>query len=442
MNSWVVKKLVNSQGISRYAKSEEQLKRAEQTIPLGSQTFSKSRTQYPVGISPLYAARARGAEIWDVDGNRYIDLVSSLASITLGYGDSEVNKAVKKQLRLGVSLSLPARLEAEVSELIVEMVPSAEMVRFGKNGSDATSAAIRLARAFTGRDHIIVCGYHGWQDWYIGSTTRNKGVPESVSSLTHKFEYNNIESLRAVLDSLEGKVAAVIMEPMNVAYPAPGFLEGVLALTHQAGGLLVFDETITGFRYAKGGAQELFGIIPDLSTFGKGLANGFPLSALAGKREVMMEMEEIFFSGTFGGELLSLAAAKVVLQRQLREDMCGELRANGQDLSDQTEQAIAENRLEAVLKISGHPSWRFLNWTATQNYSVDEIKTFFMQEIFKRGVLVLSTHNITLAHTPKINSAIAAAYNEVFSELNRVLKSQTLREELTVEPLKPLFKVR
>ena len=188
MNSWVVKKLVNSQGISRYAKSEEQLKRAEQTIPLGSQTFSKSRTQYPVGISPLYAARAKGAEIWDVDGNRYIDLVSSLASITLGYGDSEVNKAVKKQLRLGVSLSLPTKLEAEVSELIVGMVPSAEMVRFGKNGSDATSAAIRLARAFTGRDHIIVCGYHGWQDWYIGSTTRNKGVPESVSSLTHKFE--------------------------------------------------------------------------------------------------------------------------------------------------------------------------------------------------------------------------------------------------------------
>jgi len=232
------------------------------------------------------------------------------------------------------------------------------------------------------------------------------------------------------------------MEPMNVAYPAPGFLESVLALTHQAGGLLVFDETITGFRYAKGGAQELFGIIPDLSTFGKGLANGFPLSALAGKREVMMEMEEIFFSGTFGGELLSLAAAKVVLQRQLREDMCGELRANGQDLSDQTEQTIAENRLEAVLKISGHPSWRFLNWTATQNYSVDEIKTFFMQEIFKRGVLVLSTHNITLAHTPKINSAIAATYNEGFSELNRVLESQTLREELTVEPLKPLFKVR
>ena len=442
MNSWVVKKLENSQGGSRYAKSEEQLKRAEQTIPLGSQTFSKSRTQYPVGISPLYAARAKGAEIWDVDGNKYIDLVSSLASITLGYGDPEVNKAVKKQLRLGVSLSLPAKLEAEVAELIVEMVPSAEMVRFGKNGTDATSAAIRLARAFTGRDHIIVCGYHGWQDWYIGSTTRNKGVPDSVSALTHKFEYNNIASLQSVLSANEGRVAAVIMEPMNVVYPEPGFLESVQRLTREAGALLVFDETITGFRFARGGAQELFGITPDLSTFGKGMANGFPISAVVGRRDVMMEMEEIFFSGTFGGELLSLAAAKTVLQRQLKEDVCERLCSNGQNLSDQTELAIAENGLENVLKISGHPSWRFLNWSATESYSVDEIKTYFMQETFKRGVLVLSTHNITLAHTSKINSAIAATYSVVFNELNRVLESQTLRDELIVEPLKPLFKVR
>ena len=160
---------------NRYSKSVEQLFRAEKVIPLGSQTFSKSRTQYPVGISPLYVDRALGAEIWDVDGNKYIDLVSALASITLGYGDKKVSKAVRKQLKSGVSLSLPTILESEVAELICEFVPSAEMVRFGKNGSDATSAAIRLARAYTGRDHVIVCGYHGWQDWFIGSTTRNKG---------------------------------------------------------------------------------------------------------------------------------------------------------------------------------------------------------------------------------------------------------------------------
>jgi glutamate-1-semialdehyde 2,1-aminomutase len=428
--------------MSRYVKSEEHLIRAETTIPLGSQTFSKSRTQYPVGISPLYVNRARGAEVWDLDGNRYIDLVSSLAAITMGYGDSEINRAVKKQLRLGTSLSLPGRLEAEVSELIVELVPSAEMVRFGKNGSDATSAAIRLARAFTKRDHIIVCGYHGWQDWYIGSTTRDKGVPNVVSSLTHKFEYNNIESLVSVLNSLKSRVAAVIMEPMNSTYPDPGFLEEVLTVTHQAGALLIFDETITGFRFAKGGAQELFGITPDLSTFGKGMANGFPLSAVVGRREVMLEMEEIFFSGTFGGELLSLAAAKSVLTRHLSGEICERLQNIGQSLSEYTSNMIQKNRLENVLEVSGHPTWKFLNWKSTENYTVDEIKTYFMQEVFDKGLLVLSTHNVTLAHTPKILKQIAERYDFVFEKLNKALKGEKLREELRVSPLKSLFKVR
>jgi len=442
MKSWVVKDLWNSQNINRFYESEEHLNRAEQTIPLGSQTFSKSRTQYPVGISPLYATKARGAEIWDVDGNKYVDLVSSLASITLGYDYPSVNRAVRKQLRYGVSLSLPAKLEAEVSELIVDMVPSAEMVRFGKNGSDATSAAVRLARAFTGRDHIIVCGYHGWQDWFIGSTSRNKGVPESVSSLTHRFEFNNIESLKKILDSLNNKVAAVIMEPMNSVYPNSRFLNDVQTLTHRAGALLVFDETITGFRYAKGGAQELFGVTPDLSTFGKGMANGFPLSAVVGRRDVMLQMEEIFFSGTFGGELLSLAAAKVVLESHRDENICEKLITTGQNLSDRTEQAIEENGLGAILSLSGHPTWRFLNWTATEEYSVEQLKTFFMQEVFKRGILVLSTHNVTLAHTPRIINRVSSAYSHAFSELNKAVCNKTLESQLEVSPLKPLFKIR
>ena len=266
--------------MSRYQRSENHLKRAELTIPLGSQTFSKSRTQYPVGISPLYAEKAKGPYIWDIDGNRYIDLVSSLASITLGYADSEINNHVKRQLKKAVSMSLPGKLEVEVSELLCEIVPSAEMVRFGKNGSDATTAAIRLARAFTGRDHIIVCGYHGWQDWYISSTTRNKGIPKSVGDLTHKFEFNNISSLQEIFTKYPKEIAAVIMEPMNVEFPESGFLEGVKELATLYGAVLIFDETITGFRLAPGGAQELFGVTPDLSTFGKGMANGFPISAV------------------------------------------------------------------------------------------------------------------------------------------------------------------
>lgn len=428
--------------MSRYAKSTRHLKRAEQTIPLGSQTFSKSRTQYAVGISPLYAAKAKGAKIWDLDGNCYIDLVSALASVTLGYGDKGVEKAVRKQLTRGVSMSLPGVLEAEVSELIVEMVPSAEMVRFGKNGTDATSAAIRLARAYTGRDHIIVCGYHGWQDWFIGSTTRNKGVPDSVSALTHKFDYNDIASLEALLKEYDGKIAAVIMEPMNVVFPDPGFLEAVQRLTKGAGALLVFDETITGFRFSKGGAQELFGVTPDLSTFGKGMANGFPLSAIVGRRDIMMEMEEIFFSGTFGGELLSLAAAKEVLTRHVSQDICGNIAYIGTELTSATRSIIELFNLKDVIKLSGHESWTFLNWSNSSEFSSDEIKTLFAQETFKRGVLVLSTHNVTLAHKSKQRSKIIEVYGEVAGLLSDAISSGNLRELLEVKPLKPLFKVR
>ncbi len=182
----------------RYKKSESHLKLAEQVIPLGSQTFSKSRTQYPVGVSPLYALRAKGCRIQDLDGNWYIDLVNGLAAITIGYRDHQINKAVAKQLAKGVIFSLPGVLEEEVASLIVSMVPSAELVRFGKNGSDATSAAVRLASAHTQREIVVVCGYHGWQDWFIGSTSRNKGVPDSVSALTHKFQYNNLTSLKVL----------------------------------------------------------------------------------------------------------------------------------------------------------------------------------------------------------------------------------------------------
>jgi glutamate-1-semialdehyde 2,1-aminomutase len=422
--------------------STEHLIRAEKTIPLGSQTFSKSRTQYPVGISPLFASKVDGPHLWDVDGNKYIDLVSSLASITLGYNDRGVNKAVSRQLSKAVGMSLPAVLEAEVSELLVELVPSAEMVRFGKNGTDATSAAIRLARAYTGRDHVLVCGYFGWQDWSIGSTTRNKGVPKVVSSLTHKFEFNNLDSLSSLFSQFDSKVAAVILEPMNVAYPNEGFLEAVKKQAHSNGALLIFDETITGFRFSTGGAQELFGVTPDLSTFGKGMANGFPISAVVGRKDVMMEMEEIFFSGTFGGELLSLAAAKHVMERHKTENIAVRLNSIGSEMHELTSQAIMKSGMSNVLSLSGHPSWKFLNWSATEKYSIEQLKTYFMQLVFERGLLVLGTHNVTLAHGTKITNKVMNIYVEVLDIMQKAIEKEILQEELRVQPLESLFKVR
>lgn len=427
--------------MSRYSASEKFLIRAEKRIPLGSQTFSKSRTQYPVGISPLFVDRAKGAVIWDIDENQYIDLVSSLASITIGYGDRKLNRAIRKQLRKGVSLSLPGVLETEVAELICEFVPSVEMVRFGKNGTDATSAAVRLSRAYTGRDHIAVCGYHGWQDWYIGSTTRNKGVPEAVGSLTHVFNYNDIESLeRIIRDNPE--LACVVMEPMNTSYPNPGFLESIREITEKNGILLVFDETITGFRFSKGGAQEVFGIEPDLSTFGKGIANGFPLSVVGGKREIMMEMEEIFFSGTFGGELLSLAAAKSVLVLHKNNKVALKLAKIGAELESHLSSEINRLGMSDVLKLSGHPSWLFLNWMDYKEFKSSEIKTLFQQLMYERGILILGTLNISLAHNSKHIKNIKKIFTETLEDIARSIQDSTVNERLKVEPLKPLFRVR
>ena len=425
----------------KFRKSEAHLNRAELTIPLGSQTFSKSRTQYPVGISPLFIKKAKGCHVWDLDGNKYIDLVSALASVTLGYGDSRVNTAVSKQLRRGVSFSLPGTLEAEVAEMICHLVPSAEMVRFGKNATDVTTAAVRLARAYTGKDRVIVCGYHGWQDWFIGSTSRNKGVPKATSDLTEVFKYNDLESLRKIL-SEKNDVACVVMEPMNSSFPNPGFLEGVRELTKNHGVVLVFDETITGFRFSEGGAQELFNVIPDISTFGKGIANGFPLSVISGKREIMMEMEEIFFSGTFGGELLSLAAAKSVLELHINREVISQLEQTGLDLQNRVNSAVSQTDTQELLSLSGHPTWIFLNWRAMDGYSADLLKTYFMQEMFQAGILILGTHNVNLAHTQRNLEKIEESYLSVLSSISNGIKQGDLQSKLRVAPLSPLFKVR
>jgi glutamate-1-semialdehyde 2,1-aminomutase len=394
-----------------------------------------------VGISPLFIDKAKGCQVWDVDGNKYIDLVSSLASVTLGYGDQRVDGAVRKQLKKGVSFSLPGILEAEVAEMICALVPSAEMVRFGKNGTDATSAAVRLARAYTGKDRVLVCGYHGWQDWYIGSTTRNKGVPEAVSGLTETFKYNDLDSLRQIVDA-RTDIACVVMEPMNAIYPEPGFLEGIREITKNHGIVLVFDETITGFRFSEGGAQELFNVIPDLSTFGKGIANGYPLSVITGKREIMMEMEEIFFSGTFGGELLSLAAAKKVLELHLEKKITPTLMESGLSLNHEVNQIIEEKKLSDVLQLSGHPSWNFLNWKSINDIDVNLIKTLFMQEMFQNGILILGSHNINLRHTGRHAEKVIRAYDVALQEIVCALESNNFNVKLRVEPLKPLFRVR
>ncbi|WP_017221081.1 aminotransferase class III-fold pyridoxal phosphate-dependent enzyme [Moritella dasanensis] len=428
--------------MTRYKVSEQLLARALETIPLASQTFSKSTVQFPVGAAPLFLEKGAGSKVWDVDGNEYLDFMSALLCVSIGYADEDVTNAVCDQIKTGVSFSLPHRLEMEVAEQLVDLIPCAEKVRFGKNGSDATSAAIRLARAYTNKDMVLVCGYHGWQDWYIGSTTRSLGVPKSTAELTKVFKYNDIDSLSDLVKAHQGKIAAIIMEPMNVAFPAPGYLKAVQQIAKEEGAVFIFDETITGCRFAKGGAQEYFGITPDLATFGKGLANGFPLSAVVGKTEIMDLMEDIFFSGTFGGETASLAAAKVVLDKVDKLNVPAVLSATGEYLLEELNALIKELACEFFLSTAGHPSWSFLLIADAANYTSYEIKTLFMQEMLKRGILTLGTHNISYSHSRKDIDTLINCYKEVLPILKVALENKDLLSKLECEPLVPLFKVR
>jgi len=425
-----------------YQKSEEYLAAALKVIPLGTQTFSKSKTQYPHGVSPFFIEKGKGSKVWDVDGNEYIDFVNSLAAVTLGYCDPDVDEAVRAQMEKGVLFSLPHSIEIEVAKKIIEMVPCAEKVRFGKNGSDGTAGAVRVSRAFTKRDHVAVCGYHGWQDWYIGSTARNLGVPDAVRDLTHAFQYNDIDSLFKIFKQFPNQMAAVMLEPMNVAEPKDQFLQKVQELSRKHGAVLVFDEVVTGFRYANGGAQEYFGVTPDMAVFGKGLANGFPLSAVTGREDLMDLFEEVFFSFTFGGETLSLAAALATLTKLQQKPVLETIRKQGEKILQGVSKLIGDLSLQDFLSVSGHPSWSFLNFKDANGYSLWDIKTLFLQECFARGILTLSTHNISYAHSDQDIATLLEVYEEIFIIVKSAVSEKKLAQSLKCKPLAPLFKIR
>jgi glutamate-1-semialdehyde aminotransferase len=425
-----------------YVNSNEYLKKALSLIPIASQTFSKSLYAVPLGSSPLFMERGEGSRVWDIDGNKYIDFVNALLAVSLGYQDPDVNAAVQAQMKNGVSFSMPHRLEYEVAELMVDTIPSAEQVRVGKNSTDATSAAIRLARAYTGRDHVAVCGYHGWQDWYISTTTRDLGVPKAVKALSHTFEYNNLASLERVFDEFPDQVAAVILEPVNFTAPSQGFLEGLKTLCENQGTVLIFDEMITGFRFHTSGAQALFNVTPHLSTFGKGMANGYPISAVVGQKEIMILMDDIFFSGTFGGETLSLAAAKASIIKIKGQPVCEHFNQLGLKLKTGIEDLISKHKLSDIFGISGFPVWSLLGIKDAGDCTNLEIKSLFLQECYQQGIFTIGTHNLSYAHTEEDISRLIEVYESVMSFVQDAVKAGSVGKYLRGEVLKPVFKVR
>jgi len=422
------------------SRSYELKAKAERLIPGCSQTFSKGPSQFVQGVAPVYLARGRGSHVWDVDGNEYIDYAMALGPIILGHNYPAVTEAVTRQLQDGSIFSLPHPLEVEVAEMLVDIIPCAEMVRFGKNGSDVTAAAVRVARAYTGRELVACCGYHGWQDWYIGTTTRRRGVPRAVQELTLTFEYNNSESLARLFAQYPDQIATVIMEPIGVQEPIPGFLRQVEELTRRHGALLVFDEVVTGFRIALGGAQQHFGVTPDLACFGKAMANGFPLSAIVGRRDVMELFNEIFFSFTFGGETVSLAAAKATIGVMRERDVIAHLWEQGQRLKDGYLVLAREYGLAKLTECQGLPPRTVAVFRDEQGQESLLMKSLFMQECLKRGVLFSGVQNICFSHSAADIDTTLRVYRSAMEILARAVAAGNVRESLEGEPVESVFR--
>ena len=424
------------------AQSQAWFVRSQKVIPGCSQTFSKGYTQFVQGVAPIFLQRGKGARVWDVDGNEYVDYIQGLLPNILGYANDEVTRAASGQIAEGHSFSLPHPLEVQLAEKLTQLIPCAEMVRFGKNGSDVTAGAVRAARAFTGRERIACCGYHGWQDWYIGSTTRNAGVPAAVCALTQTFRYNDLTSLRTVLEQHPGEFAAIIMEPTNFEDPDPGFLEGVKELTHKHGALLIFDEICSGFRFGLGGAQKLFGVTPDLACFGKAMGNGFPIACVVGRADVMGIFTEIFFSFTFAGEAGSMAASLKVLEILEKTDALARMDANGRTLQGGVNAMAKEAGFAKRIKCIGRPTWSLIQFMETDGSESPIMKDLFQQECLKRGILIQTTHNISAAHESHDIQMTLEAYAEVIKTLAGWMGDANPSRFLEGSKSRPVFRVR
>lgn len=426
-----------------FTKSLALYERALQTIPLASQTFSKSAMQYVVGASPLFLERGDGCRVWDVDENGYLDYVLGLLPVILGYRDPTVDGAIRRQLERGITFSLATELEADLAERLVRLIPCAEQVRFGKNGSDATTAAIRVARAYTKRDRVAVCGYHGWHDWYIGTTSRDLGVPEAVRELSSPFPFNDADALECLLEAHPQGFAAVIVEPAGGQEPAPGFLQRLREVTQRCGALLIFDEIVTGFRIGLGGAQKVYGVCPDLATFGKSMANGMPISALVGRRDIMAWMDRIFFSGTFSGEALSLAAAIATIDKLEAEGVCDRLRALGARLAKEVRAAVAHHGLEGRYTIGGPDWWPWIV-SVGKDGGPDILATSLLrQELIANGVLMGGTMNLCLAHEAAgIVDETLTAWDRALVAVSAAYGSPDPGAHLRGRPIQPVFSVR
>jgi glutamate-1-semialdehyde 2,1-aminomutase len=440
---------VMSKSAMTFEKSALAQARLHQLIPGGAHTYSRGSDQFPEDMTPVLV-RGRGARVEDLDGNWLIEYGMGLRSITLGHGYQPVVDAVCNAAAEGVSFSRPSMWELRAAEDFLEQVPGTDMVKFAKNGSDVTTAAVKLARAATGRDLVAICGtqpFFSVDDWFIASGQMKAGIPSAYGSLTVRFNYNDLPSSQRLFDAYPDQIAAVILEPATATEePAPGFLEGLRSMTEKHGAVLIFDEMITGMRWSRHGAECLYGVTPDLSTWGKAIGNGFSVSALAGKRELMeigglnTDAPRVFLlSTTHGAETTGLAAYLAVSTAYAERDVVAEMELQGTKLRAGLMQVAKDCGMEQYVIFAGRPSCMIFVTKDHNGEPSQAFRTLFLQELLRRGVLGQSLV-ISAAHTDvDIDQTIDAAA-EALEVYARAIEAGSTDGLLAGRPVAPAIR--
>ncbi len=437
----------DSASITNFSRSRELQRRAHGLIPGGCHTYAKGDDQYPQ-LSPGFICRGQGSHVWDADGNEFIEYGMGLRSVTLGHAYPSVVAAARQAMELGTNYTRPAELEVRCAEAFLEMVPGAEMVKFTKDGSTAVSAAVKLARAATGRDLVGLCATHpffSYDDWFMGTTPLDAGIPQTIKDLSVTFRYNDIDSVAAMFDANAGRIACLIMEPSKYDPPQGNFLNEVQSLCRQHGALFVLDEMITGFRYHNGGGSALYEIVPDLSTWGKGLANGFALAALAGRREYMelgglqTDQPRVFLlSTTHGGETHALAAAIETMRIYQTEPVVETIHCQGEKLASRWREVTSAHGMQDHLPVYGVPCNLVFGAFDDQGKPSQGFRSLLLQELIKRGVLAPSLV-VSYSHCDDDIEKTAVALDGAIDVYRQALKNG-YENYLVGEPSKVVYR--
>jgi glutamate-1-semialdehyde 2,1-aminomutase len=440
------------QRITNFSRSREFSRAIHEVVPGGAHTYSKGDDQFPVN-SPAAITHGKGARVWDLDGNEYIDCSMGLTSVSIGHGYEPVAKAVAEAAYQGTNFQRPAALELEAARKFLETVQSGDMVKFAKNGSTVTTAAVKLSRAYTGRSRIAIAREHpffSYDDWFIAATACDTGIPAQAKELTVGFSYDDLASVEKLFSRKDHDIACLIMEPVKFASPAKGFLEGVRDLCRKYGTVFILDEMICGFKWALGGAQEYLGIKSDLSTWGKGIANGFSACALTGRGDIMelggirrTGAEKLFLiSTTHGAETTGLAAMVATIEAFNKNGMIDSNWQRGADLKARLIEIVGRHGLNAFLELTGYPCLFALNCRNASGQPDDAFRTLFMQEMIARGVLFQGLFYPTWSHQESEVLRIAQAFDESCSIYRRAIDLNSCADLLVGPPAKPVFRRR